>query len=142
MEKLFSVEDVTALYWGKACSYTTCVCLYKYIQTKMFAWLMITFAVIMTSTVKFYPSIKDTIFPPYKHVSKYSVWSWGHHEFWTEYGFPVDSFVLLVQLHWYQRILGTSLAYGSWLCWRFANLFHRSWEEFYYDLVIFFFFFN
>lgn len=27
MEKLFSVEDVTGLYWGKACSYTTCLSL-------------------------------------------------------------------------------------------------------------------
>ena len=75
MENLFSVEDKTALYWGKACRYATCVCLYMYIQTKMFSWLMITVAVIMTSTVKFCPSIEDTIFPPYKHVSKYSVWS-------------------------------------------------------------------
>lgn len=138
--KSFSQWKMWLVFTGGKPVVTRRVCLYKYIQTKMFAWLMITFAVIMTSTVKFCPSIEDTIFPPYEHVSKYSVWSWGHHEFWTEYGFPVDSFVLLVQLHWYQRILGTSLAYGSWLCWRFANLFHRSWEEFYYDLVILFFF--
>jgi len=73
MEKLFSVEDKTALYCGKACSYTTCVCLYRYFQTKAFARLIIAFVVIMTSTVKFCPSIEDTSFPPYKHVSKYSV---------------------------------------------------------------------
>lgn len=44
-------------------------------RKKMFAWLMITFAVIMRSTAKFCPSIEDTNFPPYKHVSKYTVWS-------------------------------------------------------------------
>lgn len=72
MEKLFSVEDKTGLYWGKACSYMIHVCLYLYIQTKMFAWLMITFAV-MTNAVKFCLSIRDTIFTPYKYMFKYYV---------------------------------------------------------------------
>lgn len=81
MEKLFSVEDKTVLYWMEMCncmilSVFTCA-----FRKKLFAWLMMTLFVIMPSTVKFCPFIRNTIFPPYRHVSEYSSWSQGHHEF-------------------------------------------------------------
>lgn len=125
MEKLFSVEDKTVLYWMKKYN---CMILSVFTCTfrkKWFAWLMIAL-VIMTNTGKFCPFIKDTIFPPCRHVSEYSIWSWEHHEFWTGYGFPFDSFILLLQLFWYQRILGNILAYERWLWGRLSNLFHKS----------------
>lgn len=69
------MEDKTALYWVKMCNCIDTVCLYMHIKKKLFARLMITLVVMMTSTVKVCPSIKDTIFPPYRQMSKYSVWS-------------------------------------------------------------------